>query len=317
MILSTVKHSGAYNGLSKKIGRCVILRRNIYLPEGQSPHFPAGQPLAALRDAMEKQTVLSGTAIRCSSSHELLVRLGDHEGIIPRAEAVHPSISGAQRDISVLSRVGKDICFTVADIRPDTAGQPKLLLSRRAAQEQAIAWLLENAAPGTVLPARVTHLAAFGAFVDLGCGVISMIPLEHLSISRIRHSADRLRVGMDILVLVKEVDRAACRFYLGHRELLGTWAENAALFSPGDTVTGIVRDVRDYGVFIELAPNLSGLADPRQDLTPGDLVTVYIRSIRPDVRKIKLQYLQSLGPAPAPEVPRYFITEGPVVDWVY
>lgn len=293
------------------------MRRNVYLPEGRAPLFPAGQPLASLREAMEQQTILSGTAIRCDSRRDLHVRLGGYGGIIPRSEAVHPAISGADRDISVLSRVGKDICFTVTDIRQDAAGQPQLLLSRRAAQEQALAWLLENAAPSAVLPARVTHLAAFGAFVDLGCGVISLIPLEYLSVSRIRHSADRVGVGMDLLVVVKEVDRRASRFYLSHRELLGTWAENAACFSPGDTVTGIVRDVRDYGAFIELAPNLSGLADLRQELTPGDLVTVYIRSIRPETRKIKLQCIQRLGPAPAPEPPRYFITEGPVREWVY
>lgn len=293
------------------------LRKNIYLPEGQSPLFPAGQPLASLREAMEQQTILAGTAIRCDSRRDLHVRLGDYEGIIPRAEAVHPTISGSQRDIAVLSRVGKAVHFTVTGLQPTPGGRPTLLLSRRAAQEQSIAWLLENAVPGTVLPARVTHLAAFGAFVDLGCGVISLIPLEYLSISRIRHSVDRLQAGMDILVLVKSVDRDACRFYLSHRELLGTWEENAARFSPGDTVTGIVRDVRDYGAFIELAPNLSGLADPRQELIPGELVTVYIRSIRPEGRKIKLQYLQSLGPAPAPEPPAYFITDGPVTDWTY
>lgn len=266
---------------------------------------------------MESQTVLSGTAIRCDSRRDLHIRFGGYEGVIPRSEAVHPTISGAERDIAVLSRVGKETCFTVKNIQIEASGRPKLLLSRRAAQEQALAWLLENAPPGTVLPARVTHLAAFGAFVDLGCGVISMIPLEYLSVSRISHPADRLQTGQDILALVKDVDRDACRFYLSHRELLGTWLENAAAFAPGDTVTGIVRDIRDYGIFIELAPNLTGLADPRTDISPGDLVTVYIKSIRPETRKIKLQYIQTLGTAPAPEAPKYFITDGPVTDWVY
>lgn len=293
------------------------LRRNNYLPEGIGPLFPSGQPLASLQEAIEKQAILSGTAIRCDSRRNLHLRFGGYEGVIPRSEAVHPSISGSDRDIAVLSRVGKETCFTVKDIQIDAGGRPKMVLSRRAAQEQALAWLLENASPGTVLPARVTHLAAFGAFVDLGCGVISMIPLEYLSVSRISHPADRLQVGQDILVLVKDVDRSAQRFYLSHRELLGTWLENAAAFSPGDTVTGIVRDIRDYGIFIELTANLTGLADPRTDVAAGDLVTVYIKSIRPETRKIKLQYIQTLGPAPAPEAPKYFITDGPVTDWAY
>ncbi len=300
----------------KRLAVC-HLRRNHFLPEGSSPPFPMGQPLSIIREAIENQTILSGTVIRCDGRRDLHVRFGGYEGVIPRSEGVHPTISGADRDIAVLSRVGKETCFTVKSMQIDAAGRPKMLLSRREAQEQALTWLLENASPGTVLPARVTHLASFGAFVDLGCGVISMIPLEYLSVSRISHPSDRFRPGQDILTVVKSVDRSACRFYLSHRELLGTWLENAAAFSPGDTVTGIVRDIRDYGIFIELTPNLTGLADPRTDVTTGDLVTVYIKSIRPETRKIKLQYIQSLGPAPSPQVPKYFITDGSVTDWEY
>ena len=113
------------------------------------------------------------------------------------------------------------------------------------------------------------------------------------------------------------MDPAACRFYLSHKELLGTWLENAAAFSPGTAVPGVVRGVRDYGIFIELAPNLSGLADWRSGVELGDAVSVYIKSIRPDCRKIKLQIIQDLGPAPEPGDLRYFITDGTVEGWSY
>ena len=116
---------------------------------------------------------------------------------------------------------------------------------------------------------------------------------------------------------VTAVDPTACRFYLSHKELLGTWLENASAFAPGDAVTGIVRGVREYGVFIELAPNLSGLADWREDLEPGDTVAVYIKSIRPETRKIKLQVIENLGPTQEPGPLRYFITDGSVKDWTY
>jgi len=127
-----------------------------------------------------------------------------------------------------------------------SSGKPKIILSRRSAQEQTLEWLLKNAPVGTVLPARVTHLASFGAFVDLGCGVISLIPLENMSVSRIAHPSDRFQVGQDILVTVTDVDKTACRFYLSHKELLGTWLENAAAFSPGDTVKK--RRSREYSL---------------------------------------------------------------------
>ena len=79
---------------------------------------------------------------------------------------------------------------------------------------------------------------------------------------------------------------------------------------------GIVRSVQPYGSFIELAPNLSGLADTREDLAPGDRVSVYIKSIRPERMKIKLQVIEKLPPAAAPPL-RYQITDGRLEHWVY
>lgn len=184
------------------------MRRNEYLPEGAGPLFPENQPLSVLRQAMEDQTVLEGVAIRCDGRRDLTVRFGGWEGTIPRPDVVHPAISGAERDIAALSRVGKPTCFTVTGLTVDGGGRPHLTLSRRAAQEQAIAWLLEHAPVGSVLPARVTHLESFGAFVDLGCGVTSLIPLENLSVSRVSHPSDRFRVGQDILAVVTDVDPA-------------------------------------------------------------------------------------------------------------
>lgn len=293
------------------------MRRSEYLPEGVGPLFPENQPLSVLQEAMEHQTVLEGTAIRCDGRRDLTVRFGGWEGTIPRIDAVHPAISGAERDIAVLSRVGKPVCFTVTHIETDGGGRPHLTLSRRAAQEQAIAWLLEHSGPGTVLPARVTHLERFGAFVDLGCGVTSLIPLENISVSRIPHPSARFRVNQDILAVVTAVDATACRFCLSHKELLGTWLENAAAFAPGDAVPGVVRSIREYGIFIELTPNLSGLADWRGDVAPGDKVAVYIKAIRPDTRKIKLQIVQKLGKAEEPEEFTYFTTDGVVENWTY
>ena len=266
---------------------------------------------------MEDQTVLEGLTIRCDARRDLTVRFGGYEGTVPRTDAVHPALSGADRDIAVLSRVGKPTCFTITGIAIDGGGKPHLTLSRRAAQEQAIAYLLDNSAPGGVLPARVTHLESFGAFVDLGCGVTSLIPTENLSVSRVSHPSDRLRVGQDVLAAVTDIDAPACRFYLTHKELLGTWLENAAAFMPGEAVPGIVRGIKEYGIFVELTPNLSGLAEWREDVLPGDAVSVYIKSIRPDTRKIKLQIMQDLGPAEKPTPLRYFVTDGNIDGWRY
>ena len=291
--------------------------KNIYLPELSAPLFPQGQSIGVLSDAMQTERILTGIAIRCSRQRDLIVQFGDYEGCIPHEEAVHPSISGADREISILSRVGRPVSFVISSISMKHS-RPCPILSRRRAQEKALAYLLDTARPGTILPAQVTHLDSFGVFVDLGCGVLSMLPLENISVSRIHHGSGRFCTGQRILTMVQSTDPEKKRFYLTHKELLGTWEENAADFTSGEVITGIVRGVRAYGAFVELTPNLSGLSDPVDtELLPGDRVSVYIKSIKPEKRKIKLQIVEKLEPAREPLPIRYFITGGKPDSWTY
>ena len=87
--------------------------------------------------------------------------------------------------------------------------------------------------------------------------------------------------------------------------------------SPAETVVGIVRSVEEYGTFIEIAPNLAGLAESCTDLAPGQAVSVYIKNILPEKMKIKLVIVNhSLNQRHRFEL-RYFITEGHLDRWVY
>jgi secreted PhoX family phosphatase len=74
-----------------------------------------------------------------------------------------------------------------------------------------------------------------------------------------------------VYAAVGSVDPIRARISLTHRELLGTWLENASRFAPGETVSGIVRGNEDYGIFVELAPNLSGLTDVNDFSSPDGL----------------------------------------------
>ena len=288
---------------------------NLFPPEGLRPQPVFSLP--ALQQAMEAGTILEAPVQRCDVDKNLHISLGSVIGFMPREEVIAPWISGADRDISILSRVGKQTCFTVTSIHSDEKGTPVAVLSRRAVQEQAITYFFSHLRPGAVVTAKVTHLAAFGAFLDIGCGIIAMLPMEQISVSRISHPKDRFRVGQKILAVVRSIDPSQHRFTMTHKELLGTWLENASWFRPGETVSGIVRSVKEYGSFIELAPNLSGLADVREDLSPGESVSVYIKSIRPKRMKIKLQLIEKLpGPVPLPPI-QYQITDGCLDRWVY
>ena len=287
----------------------------LFPPEGLRP--PAEFTMASLKEAAERHQILEAVAQRCGPDHTLHFSLDGIAGEMPRSQAVAPWVSGAGREIAVLSRVGRPTCFTVTALRADAKGAPVAPLSRREAQDQAMDHFLSHLVPGMVLVCRVTRLERFGVFLDVGCGIAAMLPIERISVSRISHPAQRFREGQKILAAVYAIDRDARRLTMTHRELLGTWMENASRFCPGETVRGVVRGIQPYGSFIELTPNLSGLAENRQDLAEGDQVSVFIKSIRPESMKLKLQVVERLGPAAGPETPVYQVTDGQLERWVY
>ena len=290
-----------------------------YYPEGMFPSElqSTGMTREQLKKAYLDGAILEGVARSADASHDLLVDLGCVQGIIPRDETAIGISDGSVRDIAILSRVGKPVCFHITSIEGLYSDKPTITLSRRSAQQEALDYLLYQVPTGTVLPAVVTHLDRFGAFCDIGCGNVSLLSIEHISVSRINHSRDRFVEGQHIFVAILSRDLRLRRLSLTHRELLGTWSENAAQFAVGETVVGIVRSIKDYGVFIELAPNLSGLAEYRDDLLPGDRVSVYIKAILPERQKVKLIVIRTLPREKSIPSIRYFQESGSISGWRY
>ncbi len=272
--------------------------------------------LAALGEAMQQKRILEARALICDAQHNLIIDLGCCKGVIPRAEGAIGVSDGSTRDIAIISRVGKPVCFHVTELTEDEQQNPVALLSRRSVQELCCSQYIDSLAPGDIIDARVTHLEPFGCFVDIGCGISSMIPIDSISVSRISHPCDRFKVGQDIRAVVKAVDETG-RVFLSHKELLGTWEENAALFSPGETVAGIIRSVEDYGAFVELTPNLAGLAEPREGIHPGQYASVYIKSLIPDRMKVKLIIVDAFDAEYDVLEPEYFFTGDHMQEWKY
>ncbi len=291
---------------------------NKYLPEGYLPvQGAACRNLAAAREAMQAGRPLEARAVVCDSAHNLIVDLGCMKGIIPREECALGIREGETRDIAILSKVNKPVCFVITTIKSDEKFRPYAVLSRRAVQQECQEKYISALRPGDVIKGKVTHLEPFGCFVDIGCGIVSLLPIDAISVSRISHPRDRFAIGQNILAVVRSIaeDGKIC---LSHKELLGTWEENAAAFSSGETVAGIIRSVENYGVFVELTPNLAGLAEPKPDVRAGQQASVYIKSLIPEKMKVKLIIVDAFD---APETARrdfsYFIEEGRIDRFRY
>lgn len=281
-----------------------------YSPEGLY-HLPPSPE--DLHRGLQTGEIFRAMCVKCDEYHDLHVELGPIRGLIPRKEAALGLSEGLTREIAILSRVGKPVSFQVLDIRRDGVA----ILSRRSAQVEARNYFLNTLRPGDVVPAVVQTAAERGVFCDIGCGFTALMRIDRCCISRLEHTSQLYSPGQQICTAILAIDDTEGLVHLTGRELLGTWEENAAGYRAGQTVTGTVRSIMPYGVFVELAPNLSGLAESYPGLKTGDRVSVYIRGILPQKHKIKLNILEILPPLPGNKTPEFFITQVHLDKWEY
>lgn len=139
----------------------------------------------------------------------------------------------------------------------------------------------------------VKSMQPYGVFVEIGGGIVGLLHIEDISVARIKSPLERLKIGQKIKVVVKSIDRRQERVILSYKELLGSWEENIKEFEEGSTIVGIAREVEKSknGIFVELKPNLVGLAEYKDGIEYGQPVNVYIKKIIPEKKKIKLMII--------------------------
>lgn len=279
-----------------------------FFPEGQNAALMhTFDTLEDVKIAMMNGSIIESRVLLCDSEHNLHVDLGIIRGIIPREEGAVGIDDGSTRDIALISKVNKPVCFIILGFQRDDFGNVSAILSRKAVQLGCRKSFIDHLKEGDIIDARVTHLEKFGAFIDIGAGINALIPIDMLSVSRINHPRERLYEGENIRVVLRKREPQKLTFSL--KELLGTWSENAMLFQAGETVTGTVRSIETYGVFVELMPNLAGLAEPCDYLFEGQRVAVYIKSVLPDKMKIKLVIVEAFEEAKMAEELTYFVKD--------
>jgi len=247
--------------------------------------------LNGLEKARQEGKILEGVVKMCDSETlEMHIDLNGIDGVIPKEESVY---GVPVKDIAIITRVGKAVAFKVIDIEKDENGTPRAILSRKEAQRECMENYLMDLVPGDIIPVKITHFEPFGAFVDVGCGIASLMSIDSISVSRISNPGDRFFPREELFAVVKSIDYESGRIYVSTKELFGTWEENASKFKVGQTVSGIVRSVESYGIFVELAPNLAGLAEIKEGVSVGEICSVYIKSIMKEKMQIKLVIIDS------------------------
>lgn len=143
---------------------------------------------------------------------------------------------------------------------------------------------------GQTVIGTVTGIKPYGAFISIENGPVGLAFIEDLSVVRIKSPKERVQIGQKIKCKVKEINEQTGKINLSYKDCLGTWEENIKMFEEGMTVKGIVRDKEKHknGIFIELTPNLVGMAEYTEKLEYGQTVDVCIKKIVPDKKKVKL-----------------------------
>lgn len=259
-----------------------------FIPEGWES-VPKVFSLKDLNIASINGNVMQARVTKCDSNYNLYVDLGnDITGVIPReeVEAINIDETGFPKPNICTSKINKYVQFKVKDITKNDT----VILSRKAVGKEAINWMKTELKEGMIVYGIVKNIRPYGAFVEIGGGVVGLVHIEDISVARIKSPYERFKIGQKIKIMIKSIDRKTNRVILSYKEMYGTWEENIKEFKEGMTVTGIARETekRKNGIFVELRPNLIGLAEYKENIEYGNNVSVFIKKIIPDKKKIKL-----------------------------
>ena len=181
-------------------------------------------------------------------------------------------------------------------------GGRKFVVSRRAVlqdeQKSQAATVRGSISPGAIMAGRVVSVRDFGAFVDIGGGVQGLLHVSEMSWTRVADPAQVVTPGQEIKVKVLRVEDG--KIALGLKQLQeDPWTAAAANFKAGQVVAGKVERHEKFGIFVALAPAVTGLVplgetglprdtDPRKSFPAGKEIEVIILEIDAAAKRIRL-----------------------------
>ena len=227
---------------------------------------------------------------------------GGYEVRIARERAFCPlSQIDIVRTADPAVHVGQVYAFRIIEYKN---GGKDVVLSRRKqleeAQRASAADVRRSIVPGAVLTGRVASVTDFGAFVELGAGIQGLLHVSEMGWSRVANPNEIVAPGDQITVKVLRVDDATQKISLGLKQLQDDpWSTVATKYAAGQLCAGRVARIADFGVFVELDPEFTGLipfaetgvdrnVDLRKAFPVGTEVQVVILKVDAANRRIRL-----------------------------
>ena len=282
--------------LNRRRGNVVLSRRAVLEEEREEKKK---HTLEVLSEGM----VLTGT-VKNITDYGAFIDLGGIDGLLH----VTDMSWGRVGHPSEIFQVGDQIEVVVLHFDRETGR-----VSLGYKQKSSGPWerVEQTFAPGTKTRGRVVSLTNYGAFIELEPGIEGLVHVSEMSWTRrVRHPSKLVNVGDEVDVIVLDVNRAAKRISLGMKQVEpDPWATIEERYRPGTRVAGKVRNLTDFGAFIELEPGVDGLlhisdiswtrsvGHPSEILKKGQEIETQILNVDKENKRISLG-LKQIQPDP-------------------
>lgn len=240
----------------------------------------------------------------------LIVNFGQVRGFVPGSQLANIQYGGSNRPDRWNQMTGETLKLKIIEVDRD---RNRLIFSERAAadeirkeKEKEKEKFLDELTEGEVRAGRVTSLANFGAFVDIG-GVDGLIHLSELAWTHVAHPGEVLNVGDEIDVFILNVDRDQQRVALSLKRLEPEpWSQVFDYYEINQVVEAIVTKLTNFGAFARIDDRIEGLihiseisneniTHPRQVVAEGQEVKVRIIHIDPERKRMGLSMKEVEG----------------------
>lgn len=206
-----------------------------------------------LTAALEAKELVTGKVIEAVKGGLAVVVFGVR-GFIPASQV---DIRYTENLAQFLGQTFSLLTIEVDEQKQRAVFSRRLVLEEEKRQrEQAI---FSSIAVNDILTGKVTRIADFGAFVDIG-GVDGLVHISDLSWERVKSPADVVSIGDEVTVVVTKLDPQARKISLSLKQVTrDPWLDRIEQFSPGTSVKGKVTKVAGFGAFVEIAKGIEGL----------------------------------------------------------
>jgi small subunit ribosomal protein S1 len=272
---------------NKKRGNIVLSRRVLLEKERD-------QQKTKTLETLEEGKVVRGV-IKNITEYGAFVDLGGIDGLLHITDMSW----GRVNHPSEIFQVGDEVTVRVLKYNPETE---RVSLGLKQTQEDPWSHAEEAFPPGKKIRGKVQSITDYGAFIELEPGVEGLIHVSEMSwTKKVKHPSKLLEVGQELECQVLEVDAKSKRISLGLKQLEpDPWSLFTEKYKPGDKISGKVRSITDYGVFIGIEEGVDGMVhksdiswtakvnNPSDMYKKGDDVDAIILSINHDEKKVSL-----------------------------